>query len=278
MENKNMNPKNQYQIMDQNQNQMMNQNRNMNQDQNMNQDFNQEPEEKKKPGTIKKTLVKIYRVISVVAIVLVIGFIIGRVDLNKKSPNEPKPEVTVKTKSVSFDNIGELATQEVYCNEIGTSEKPAKQIFNVDIPFTSSKCIYTCGVTVKAGCDFSEITWDENNNVVKVKLPAMRILDSEIDNDSYAVYDEDSSVFNPIKSEDVNLSFKELKAQAEADAEKTGILTKATENAETLIRDKFIEAGYTEDNGYTIVFETTPSEENSRENGNSEVIGSSEEN
>ena len=48
--------------------------------------------------------------------------------------------------------------------------------------------------------------------------------------------------------------------------------------AETLIKDKFIEAGYTEDNGYTIVFETTPSEENNEENGSSEVIGSSEEN
>lgn len=260
-QNMNQNQTNQYQIMNQNQN--------------MNQDLNHEPE--KKTGKIKKTLVKIYRIVSIVAIVLVISFVIYRVDA-KKSPDEPDPVVTVKTKSVSFDNIGELATQEVYCNEIGTSEKPAKQIFNVDIPFTSSKCIYTCGVTVKAGCDFSEITWDENNNVVKVKLPAMRILDSEIDNDSYAVYDEDSSVFNPIKSEDVNLSFKELKAQADADAEKTGILTKATENAETLIKDKFIEAGYTEDNGYTIVFETTPSEENNEENGSSEVIGSAEEN
>ena len=252
-QNMNQNQTNQYQIMNQNQN--------------MNQDLNHEPE--KKTGKIKKTLVKIYRIVSIVAIVLVISFVIYRVDA-KKSPDEPDPVVTVKTKSVSFDNIGELATQEVYCNEIGTSEKPAKQIFNVDIPFTSSKCIYTCGVTVKAGCDFSEITWDENNNVVKVKLPAMRILDSEIDNDSYAVYDEDSSVFNPIKSEDVNLSFKELKVQAKADAEKAGILTKATENAETLIRDKFIEAGYTEDNGYTIVFETTPSEENNEENGGSE--------
>ncbi|MCI6638505.1 MAG: DUF4230 domain-containing protein [Lachnospiraceae bacterium] len=262
-QNMNQNQTDQYQIMNQNQN--------------MNQDFNQELEEKKKPGKIKKTLIKIYRIISFVAIVLVISFVIYRVDA-KKTPDEPKPVVTVKTRSVSFDNIGELATQEVYCNEIGTSEKPAKQIFNVDIPFTSSKCIYTCGVTVKAGCDFSEITWDENNNVVKVKLPAMRIFNPEIDNDSYAVYDEDSSVFNPIKSEDVNLSFKELKVQAEADAEKAGILTKATENAETLIKDKFIEAGYTEDNGYTIVFETTPSEENNEENGSSEVIGSSEEN
>lgn len=256
-QNMNQNQTNQYQIMNQNQN--------------MNQDLNHEPE--KKTGKIKKTLVKIYRIVSIVAIVLVISFVIYRVDA-KKSPDEPDPVVTVKTKSVSFDNIGELATQEVYCNEIGTSEKPAKQIFNVDIPFTSSKCIYTCGVTVKAGCDFSEITWDENNNVVKVKLPAMRILDSEIDNDSYAVYDEESSVFNPIKSEDVNLSFKELKAQAKTDAEKTGILTKATENAETLIKDKFIEAGYTEDNGYTIVFETTPSEKNSEASGSSEVSGS----
>ena len=261
--------------MNQNQNQNQNMNQNMNQDQNMNQnqDFNQVPETKR-PGKVKKTLVRIYRIISVVAIVLVIGFIVGRMDLNKKNTNEPDTEVTAKTKSVSFADIGELATQEVYCNEIGTSEKPAKQIFNVDIPFTSSKSIYTCGVMVKAGCDFSEITWDENNNVVKVKLPEMRILDAEIDNDSYAVYDEEISVFNPIKSEDVNLSFKELKAQAKTDAEKTGILTKATENAETLIKDKFIEAGYTEDNGYTIVFETTPSEKNSEASGSSEVSGS----
>ena len=61
-QNMNQNQTDQYQIMNQNQN--------------MNQDFNQELEEKKKPGKIKKTLIKIYRIISFVAIVLVISFVI----------------------------------------------------------------------------------------------------------------------------------------------------------------------------------------------------------
>ncbi|MGI6052675.1 MAG: DUF4230 domain-containing protein [Bilifractor sp.] len=230
-----------------------------------------------KGSKVSRVFNTIIYVAGIVAICLLVGFIVWRIAYHKGEEagastsssantqvqtNSSTSEVKVETQTqdVSFADIGELATQEVYCNEIGTSEKPAKQVFNIDVPFTSSKCIYTCGVTVKAGCNFDQIDWNEDNNVVTVKVPAMEILGAEVDNDSYAVYDEDTSVFNPIETTDVNLSFKDLKEQAREDAVKVGILIDAEENAENIIKEKFLEAGYTEANGYSIEFEVEESD------------------
>ena len=59
-----------------------------------------------------------------------------------------------------------------------------KELFGADIPFTNSKYIYSYGITIKAGFDFNEIEWNEKGNTIEVKLPEVKILSSEIDQDS----------------------------------------------------------------------------------------------
>lgn len=92
---------------------------------------------------------------------------------------------------------------------------------------------------IKAGFDFNEIEWNEKGNTIEVKLPEVKILSSEIDQDSFKVYHEDESVFNQITLEENNDAVVELKKQAETDAIESGLLENARDNAETILTSFF---------------------------------------
>lgn len=95
--------------------------------------------------------------------------------------------------------------------------------------------IYSYGITIKAGFDFNEIEWNEKGNTIEVKLPEVKILSSEIDQDSFKVYHEDESVFNQITLEENNDAVVGLKKQAETDAIESGLFENARGNAETIL-------------------------------------------
>ena len=69
-----------------------------------------------------------------------------------------------------------------------------------------------------------------------MKLPEIRILSVEIQEDSFKLYNDGSNLFTSLKMEDVNESLAELKKAARETAIRNGILVNARENAETLIR------------------------------------------
>ena len=48
-----------------------------------------------------------------------------------------------------------------------------------------------------------------------MKLPEVRILSSQVDEDSFRVYHEKESIFNQIRLEENNAAFAKLKEQAE---------------------------------------------------------------
>lgn len=157
-----------------------------------------------------------------------------------------------KTTKIGFEDIGEFATQSAYCTELSLIDD-SRNLYGVSIPFTQSKYIYSYDIVIKSGFDFSEIEWEENENVIKVKLPEAKILSSEIDLDSFKVYHESESVFNQITMEEGNESLKGLKEKAEEDAVENGLLKNARTNAETVLTGFFSKA-YNMDK-YEIVFE-----------------------
>lgn len=128
----------------------------------------------------------------------------------------------------------------------------SKKLFGASIPFTNSKYIYSYGITIKAGYDFNEIDWNEKGNIIEVKLPEVKILSSEIDQDSFKVYHEDESVFNQVTLEENNEVLTKLKEQAQTDAIERGLFENARDNAETILTSFF---GNVYDlNEYEIVF------------------------
>ena len=149
-------------------------------------------------------------------------------------------EISGETIRSGMTDIGELATEEYWFTQVQTydSSKSA-QIFDLsfDLPLTRNKFVYSYDGVIKAGVDFAAASVEVDNALrrVTVTLPKAHILSSEIDYDSFELYDEQKSIFNPLSVRDVNKSDSELLRSAEKDAIAKGVLTRADENAETLV-------------------------------------------
>lgn len=157
-----------------------------------------------------------------------------------------------KITKIGFEDIGELATQSVYCTEVNVTDA-SRKLFGVDIPFTRSKYIYSYDIVIKAGYDFEEIEWKADGTTIKVKLPEARVLSSDIDMDSFKLYHEDESVFRQITMTENNDAIKTMKEKAEKDSIAKGLLDNARSNAETILTGFFANAYDLKE--YEIVFE-----------------------
>ena len=139
-----------------------------------------------------------------------------------------------RTARLGFEDIGELATQSAYCTEVEVTEA-SRELLGVTIPFTQSKYIYSYDVVIKAGLDFTDVSWSEEDGIIRVTLPEIRVLSNEIDLDSLKVYHEDESLFRNITLEENNAALADLKARAEQDAIGNGLLEEARDNAQQIL-------------------------------------------
>lgn len=141
---------------------------------------------------------------------------------------------------LGFEDMGELATQAAYCTMVEDTEA-ARDLFGVEIPFTQSRLIYSYDVIVRAGLDFEQIEWsvDEPNKVIEVKLPEIKVLNSELDTESFKLYLEDESIFRRISMEENNDSMIEMEENARRQAVGNGLLDEARANAEAILRSFF---------------------------------------
>lgn len=193
--------------------------------------------EEKKTGKGMKTF-KTIIILVLLAACLIGGYGAGKGWFNKQ---EEKPIVIVDW---GFDEIGELATEEFYCTEV-KDFSDSKMIGNVKIPFTTKKLICSYSGSIKAGIDFAQIRIDvlEAEKLINIQMPKARVLSIALDNDSYQVLDEKSSIFNQIKSEDINALQQEMKDAMEAKAIEKGLLSKAESQAELLVRNMILGMG-----------------------------------
>ena len=192
----------------------------------------------------KKSIVKakLIALIAVIVIALGAGLYFGK-SLSSES----------RITKLGFEDMGELATQVAYCTMVEDTEA-ARDLFGVEIPFTQSRLIYSYDVIVRAGLDFEQIEWsvDEPNKVIEVKLPEIKVLNSELDTESFKLYLEDESIFRRISMEDNNNSMIEMEENARRQAVGNGLLDEARANAEAILRSFF--AGVYDLEKYEIVF------------------------
>lgn len=192
----------------------------------------------------KKSMVKakLIALIAVIVIALGAGLYFGK-SLSSES----------RITKLGFEDMGELATQAAYCTMVEDTEA-ARDLFGVEIPFTQSRLIYSYDVIVRAGLDFEQIEWsvDEPNKVIEVKLPEIKVLNSELDTESFKLYLEDESIFRRISMEENNDSMIEMEENARRQAVGNGLLDEARANAEAILRSFF--AGVYDLEKYEIVF------------------------
>lgn len=167
-----------------------------------------------------------------------------------------------KITEIGFENIGELATQSVTTTTVRVETKDLK-LFNVSIPLTQSKYIYTYNTTIKAGINFSDVKWqlgdtDDTSHNIYVDIPEVKALSADIDLDSFKVLHEENNIFSPITLTEHNDSLIQLRENALSDAINSGLYDRALDNAKTILTS-FISQVYPS-NEYNIIFSERASE------------------
>ena len=167
-----------------------------------------------------------------------------------------------KITEIGFENIGELATQSVTTTTVRVETKDLK-LFNVSIPLTQFKYIYTYNTTIKAGINFSDVKWqlgdtDDTSHNIYVDIPEVKTLSADIDLDSFKVLHEENNIFSPITLTEHNDSLIQLRENALSDAINSGLYDRALDNAKTILTS-FISQVYPS-NEYNIIFSERASE------------------
>ena len=164
---------------------------------------------------------KLKLIVPIILVALMIAaafYISNRIERNTSTVKEDNT-FTQTEKTITGDiiksglaDIGELATEEYYYTGVESFDS-SKSIKGFELPFTTTRFIYSYDGVIKAGIDFEEIEVEKDDlkKLIVVTLPPSRILSSEIDHDSFKLYDEKQSIFNPLKVGDVNDTIKDLK-------------------------------------------------------------------
>ena len=196
---------------------------------------------RKAPRSLKSAFVVCLAVIIVLA-----GLNIGQLLSKSESIS------TSDTVTLGLRDLGELATQAAFYTNVQVSSSTRK-LFNVNIPLTTNKYIYSYDGVIKAGIDFTKVDYevDHDSLTIHVTIPEPKILGNEIDESSFRIYDQTSNIFNPLSITTLNNGLVKLKEESQKTAIDNGLLTAAEDNAMTLISSIF-ESVYPK---YTVIFD-----------------------
>lgn len=223
---------------------------------------------------------KVYIAIIAAAVVLCIVFMTYFVHTRKaasdqaaKAQLEQSPQVIVEEKLVEkivekervitadiiqdgLTDMGDLITEEYYFTEVVDNSKISKLFGKISLSFTEASYVASYDGVITAGIDFTKIrvVKDETSKVITVLLPSARICQIDVDPESFQLYSEKTSSFNQFSAEDFNAALIELEATAQEKAISRGLLKKADENGQKVIRN-FI-SGLVDTTVYEIAIKT----------------------
>lgn len=156
----------------------------------------------------------------------------------KEKEKKDKVVISVSTDTIQdgLANMGVLITQEYYFTQV---EKYAKEKTFLKFITSSSEFMYSYDGAVMAGIDFEkiEIKTDEDRKIITVDMPDSEVQAVTIDKDTFKIYSEKDSLWNPLKLEDYNISLVEFEDAAKEKAIASGILGRSDEQARNLVRE-----------------------------------------
>lgn len=166
-------------------------------------------------------------------------------------------QISGETIRDSMANIGKLCTAEYSYTHVEHVDS-SREIKGFKVPFTTSSFIYSYDGIVMAGIDFTKIQINKNDieKIITVTLPDVEIISSDVDQNSFQLYDEKNNIFNPISVTDVADSFTDLKNSEEKKAIEKGLFDRARASAILLV-ENFMHGSYdVEDYEIEVLFET----------------------
>lgn len=156
----------------------------------------------------------------------------------KEKEKKDKVVISVSTDTIQdgLANMGVLITQEYYFTQV---EKYTKEKTFLKFITSSSEFMYSYDGAVMAGIDFGKIKikTDEDRKIITVDMPDSEIQAVTIDKNTFKIYSEKDSLWNPLKLEDYNISLVEFEDAAKEKAIASGILGRSDEQARNLVRE-----------------------------------------
>ncbi|MCR8968919.1 DUF4230 domain-containing protein [Facklamia sp. 7083-14-GEN3] len=150
-------------------------------------------------------------------------------------PNQITDQELVLIKN-RLEDAKELTTMKYHYTNMGHFEKQ-KAIKNWKIPFTESKFMLTYSGVIHTGVDLEKLEFSSDGEQLVVEVPQAKILAHEVNEDSVDILDEDGSIFNPIKVDDVVALQGDLKKEMENEALANGLLTETQNYSQNQIKD-----------------------------------------
>ena len=136
-----------------------------------------------------------------------------------------------KAKSIALSDA-DLSADEVTFTKSSLQTEDGKNIYEVD--FYTDEKEYDYEIDAATG---AVVAKDEDQKKIIVTMPASDIVAVTIDKDTFKIYSEKESLWNPLKLEDYNISLVEFENAAKAKALASGILKRSDEQARNLVRE-----------------------------------------
>ena len=147
---------------------------------------------------------------------------------------EKPPVLSSITVENQLQQISQLATIRYSYTNMGQFEN-SNEFYGIKLPFTTKSFIVAYDGTITAGVDLTQAKVTVTDQKVTIALPAPQILSHEVDPNSLEVFDETTSIFNPITIEDYTGFQADQQGVMEDKAIQGGLLTQAKDQAETAI-------------------------------------------
>lgn len=145
-------------------------------------------------------------------------------------------EERVDNLKASIEDIGDLVTVEYNYTDILTY-KDSLTLMDMKIPFTDKSYIIKYNGYIKAGVDLSKaVVKDIKETSVELDVPVAKITDSVLDEKSMVILDQKNNIFNPLDLGDYQDTLKKELNARELKAKKDGLLERAQDNADKILR------------------------------------------
>lgn len=147
-----------------------------------------------------------------------------------------QPEITSSLIANSVSSMQDLITTEYHYTNMG-SIKAQTEFYGWKIPFTEKGFILSYEGTIYTGIDIRETDIEVLNKKIVIKLPQPHILSHEIKEDSITVFDEKTSLLNPLKIEDYTSFSNDQKQEMEKKAIQNGLFSLTMENTKKAVEE-----------------------------------------
>ena len=184
-----------------------------------------------KRGASPLSLLKQGKLILLGVVLAILCFAVG---FFSGGSREKPPVLSSITVQNQLQQISQLATVRYSYTNMGQFEN-SNEFYGIKLPFTTKRFIVAYDGVILAGVDLTGAQVTVTDQKVTVSLPAPQILSHEVDPDSLEVFDETTSIFNPLTIEDYNGFQADQRGVMEEKAIQSGLLTQAGDQAKTAV-------------------------------------------